>query len=149
MNFSGKFRYWIPALLWMCVIFWMSTGTFASEETSKIVEPVIRFLLPQIPDSKVDMIHGLIRKCGHLSEYFVLGLLLFRALGKGKTALPAGRVVLYSVIIIALYAASDEFHQTFVYDRTPSVVDVGIDTVGGILGQLWLLVRSRRPRRGD
>jgi VanZ family protein len=132
----------------MCVIFWMSTGAFASEGTSKIIEPVIRFLLPQISAREVDMIHGLIRKCGHLTEYFVLGLLLFRAFGKGQTAVSAGRVVLYSVIIIALYAASDEFHQTFVYNRTPSVVDVGIDTAGGILGQLAFLVWSCRSRRG-
>jgi VanZ family protein len=149
VNFSDKFRYWVPAFLWMCIIFWMSTGTFASEETSKIIEPVIRFLLPRIPAGNVDMIHDLIRKCAHLSEYFVLGLLLFRAFGKGQAALPAGRVVLYSVIIVALYAASDEFHQTFVYDRTPSILDVGIDTAGGILGQIGPLIWSRRSRRRD
>jgi VanZ family protein len=149
MSFSGNFRYWLPVLLWMCVIFCMSTGAFSSGETSKIIDPVIRFLLPQASGRRVDMIHSLIRKCGHLGEYFVLGLLLFRAFRKGRAELPAGRVVLYSVIIIAFYAASDEFHQTFVYGRTPSLVDVGIDTAGGILAQLALLVRSCRSPRPD
>jgi VanZ family protein len=148
MNFSGKFRYWLPVLFWMCIIFWMSTDAFSSGETSRIVEPVIRFLLPQASGRRVDMIHSLIRKCGHLGEYFVLGLLLFRAFRKGQAGLPVERVVLYSVVIIALYAASDEFHQTFVYGRTPSLVDVGIDTAGGIVAQLaCLLCRHERDSR--
>jgi len=143
MNCSGKFRYWLPVFLWMCVIFLMSTGSFASAETSRFIEPAIRFLFPHMSDRKVDFIHGLIRKCGHLSEYFILGLLLFWAFGKGRADPPARRAVLYSVIIIALYAASDEFHQMFVAGRTPSVVDVGIDTVGGMLAQAVCLLFRR------
>lgn len=143
MDFSGKVRYWLPVFLWMCVIFTMSTSLFSSRETSKFIEPVIRFLLPYIPGHEVDIIHGLIRKCGHLSEYFVLGILLFRAFGAIDAELSVGRIVLYSVIVIALYAASDEFHQTFVYGRTPSVVDVGIDTVGGMFAQAGCLLFRR------
>lgn len=124
----------------MCVIFLMSTSAFSSRETSKIIEPIIRFVLPHLPGREVDLIHGFIRKCGHISEYFLLGLLLFRAFREAKADLPAGRVVMYSVIVIALYASSDEFHQTFVYSRTPSVIDVGIDTAGGVLAQIACLV---------
>lgn len=144
MNSPGKFRYWLPVFLWMAVIFWLSTNTFSSVETSRLIEPVIRFLVPGISDRKVHIIHGLIRKCGHLTEYFVLGVLLFRAFRRGSAKLTA-RAILYSVIIIALYAASDEFHQTFVYSRTPSLVDVGIDTAGGMFAQFtYLLCRHRR-----
>jgi VanZ family protein len=45
---------------------------------------------------------------------------------------------------IVLYASSDEFHQSFVATRTASIIDVGIDTLGGTLaiaiGALWRLV---------
>lgn len=145
MNYSGKFGYWLPVFLWMCIISLMSTGSFSSAETSKFIEPAIRFLFPNMSDRKVDFIHGLIRKCGHLSEYFILGLLLYRAFGRGLADLPAGRAraALYSVIVIAVYAASDEFHQTFVAGRTPSVVDVGIDTAGGMLAQAACLLFRR------
>jgi len=39
------------------------------------------------------------------------------------------------VILVVLWAAGDEFHQSFVSTRTGSVVDVVIDTAGGVLAQ--------------
>lgn len=147
IGFSDKFRYWLPVVFWMCVIFLMSTAEFSSRETSRIIEPIIRFLLPQMSGREVDFIHAIIRKCGHLGEYFVLGLLLFRAFGNRPAERPALTVMLYSVIIIVLYAVSDELHQIFVVGRTPSPVDVGIDTAGGIIGQVFCLLfrRGRDP----
>jgi VanZ family protein len=50
-----------------------------------------------------------------------------------------------SLLGVVLYAASDEFHQSFVPERTASLVDVGIDTLGGIIAQgvsvLWHVIR--------
>jgi VanZ family protein len=43
--------------------------------------------------------------------------------------------VFYSLVIVIFVAATDEYHQAFVASRTSSVVDIGIDIVGGILGQ--------------
>lgn len=118
----------------------MSTADFSFRETSNIIEPVIRFLSPHVSESRFHFINDLVRKCAHLSEYFFLGLLLFRAFKEVEADMPPGRVVMLSVVIIALYAASDEFHQTSVYSRTPSLVDVGIDTAGGILAQITCLL---------
>ncbi len=44
----------------------------------------------------------------------------------------------------ALFAASDEFHQTFVQSRTPSVHDVFLDVAGALLGLLIVTVFARR-----
>jgi VanZ family protein len=136
LNFSNIFKYWSPVILWMSFIFWMSTDTFSAKHTSLIIEPILRFLMPEISSQELDMIHGLIRKCGHVVEYFVLGLFLFRAFRASFIRSRIWYWVFPSIIGVVLYAASDEFHQSFVSARTASIIDVGIDTTGGILSQI-------------
>ena len=75
-----------------------------------------------------------LRKGAHVTEYAVLGALLYRALGREASALAAG----------IAYAVTDELHQHFVRGRHASPVDVAIDAVGVALGMLvWLRVRER------
>ena len=71
------------------------------------------------------------RHCAHVGEYAVLALLMWRALRWG-TSMSMRMSTLYGVILLgcALFAASDEFHQTFVKSRTPSVRDVFLDIAG-------------------
>jgi VanZ family protein len=146
MSFIRKFKYWAPVFLWMSVIFWMSTGTFSAQNTSMIIEPILYFLMPSISPEKVAMIHGVMRKLGHVTEYFILGILLFRAFRGGLKELRNLRWALSSLLVVVLYAAGDEFHQSFIPARTASLFDVGIDTFGGILSQgasiLWHLSRK-------
>jgi VanZ family protein len=141
MSFVRIFKYWSPVLLWMGCIFWMSTDTFSSQNTSLIIEPVVRFLVPSISPHMVNTIHAAIRKLGHVTEFFVLGILLFRAFRIGSMELRLWRCAFSSFLVIVLYAASDEFHQSFVFSRTASLLDVGIDTFAGLLAQgvsvLW------------
>ena len=117
----------------MGVIFWMSTGMFSSEHTSQIIVPFLNFLFPGLAPDQVDMIHGLIRKAGHVTEYFLLGILFFHAFRSNSLQKWSLRWTIYSIIGVVFYAASDEFHQTFVSSRTASLVDFGIDSAGGIL----------------
>ena len=76
-----------------------------------------------------------IRKCAHVTEYAVLALLLWRALRSIPVLRAKTLIVLAAVVLgCALFAASDEFHQTFIKSRTPSVRDVLLDIAGAILG---------------
>jgi len=78
-----------------------------------------------------------IRKCAHVTEYAVLALLLWRALRSIPVLRAKTLIVLAAVVLgCALFAATDEFHQTFVKSRTPSVRDVLLDIAGAILGLL-------------
>jgi VanZ family protein len=119
----------------------MSTEAFSSPNTFSLVETVIRFLVPKISFQEVRLIHAFIRKSGHVIEYFILGLLLFRAFRGSSIASWNSRWSFFAVIVVVLWAPSDEFHQSFIPTRTASIVDVAIDTAGGILAQfvgaLW------------
>ncbi len=148
MTSSRNFaKYWFPVLLWMCFTFWMSTETFSSENTFSWIEMLLRFLAPKISPQEMVFIHVLIRKTAHVSEYFVLGLLLFRTFRGNSTLLWNWRWSFFAVIGVALWAAGDEFHQSFVSTRTASAVDVVIDTAGGILSQFVAALWHRYRRK--
>lgn len=149
MDFNRSIKYWLPVVVWMVFIFSMSTGEFTAQNTSRFIEPIIRFLLPWASTLTIDVLHGVIRKCGHLTEYFILGLLLFRAFWGGSKEGRVTRWAALAVLVVVLYAASDEFHQWFVPGRTASPMDVGIDTVGGILAQGVTVFRAKRHSRGE
>jgi VanZ family protein len=135
--------YWLPAILWMGVIFWMSTETFSSENTSPLLKMILVVLVPRIPSQAVEWIHLLIRKAAHVTEYFVLGLLVFRAFRGGSASSWNLRWPFFAILLLALFAMFDEFHQSLVPAREASIGDVGIDTAGGFLAQLVILWRHR------
>ena len=89
------------------------------------------------------MIHGLIRKSAHVAEYFVLGLLLFRAFRSDSSQPWDWRWTIYAVVVVFLYAMSDEFHQIYVTSRGSSIFDVGLDTAGGVLSQIAIMLRLK------
>lgn len=113
---------WIPALLWMAGIFWLSS----------------REALPAPPG----MSHDIGAVAGHFLAYFVLALHLLWAfdgldLSRGRTLLLAGTVA-------ALYGLSDEFHQSFVPGRDASIEDVLVDLAGISCALALWSIRWRR-----
>jgi VanZ family protein len=105
---------WLPVFAWAAVIFAFSS-------------------IPSL-SSGLGVWDTVLRKCAHVTEYAILGALLYRALGREALALAVG----------IAYAATDELHQHFVRGRHASPVDVAIDAVGVALGMLvWLRVRER------
>lgn len=84
----------------------------------------------------VEKIDFPIRKCAHFFEYAVLGVFLFGAiydLDNKKTNL---YYVCLPQIIGILYSCTDEIHQLFVPGRAGRIMDVGIDSLGCMLGIL-------------
>jgi VanZ family protein len=140
-------KYWSPVILWMGVIFWMSSGTFSSENTSHIIIPLLNYLFPWLSPQTEDLIHGLIRKAGHIIEYFILGLFFFRAFRGASLQTWRLRWTIYAMTGVALFALSDEFHQAFVATRDASIVDVGIDSAGGVLSQIAMILCNFHCRK--
>jgi VanZ family protein len=77
----------------------------------------------------------ILRKLAHLAVYSVLTVFLFRA-SRLHVARPT-HAWLLALLIAALYASSDEWHQTFVPGREGTVRDILIDSTG-IVG-VWVL----------
>ncbi len=137
--------YWLPPFLWMGAIFWFSTDTFSAGNTGSILEPVLRWLIPQITHAQINLAHFLVRKAGHFTVYAVLALLLMRAFRSGSTVRWHWRWALTSCLIVSLYALSDELHQAFTITRGASIYDSFIDMAGGFTTVIVLgLKRWRR-----
>ncbi len=126
---------WWPAVLWAVLISGFSTGAFTSEHTSRFIVPFLHWLMPQASQERLEFIHHIIRKCGHLTEYFILSFLILRGFRAGQRGMHL-RWALLTVLLILGYAALDEYHQSFVPGRTAAVSDVLIDTCGGIVAQI-------------
>jgi len=139
-------RYWMPAILWMALIFLGSTDILSAEHTSRFLVPFLRWIDPQISLAALNMIQVLIRKLGHLTEYAILAALLWPAFGRGITwHLKMSILFLVAWVACAIFAASDEFHQSFVPSRTASPSDVMIDICGALVGLAicWAFARRK------
>lgn len=143
---NESLRNWLPVFLWAALIFVFSTDIFSSANTAGAFEPILQQLFPQLPVDYIERLHAVFRKLGHFTEYFVLGGLLWRALRYHDAAGSRSRRLALSIAITAIYAISDEWHQSFVPSRTASVIDVLIDTLGGICGIWTFKLRSRHLR---
>ena len=135
---------WLPVAVWALFIYGSSTSTFASPQTSRVLIPVLHWLLPDAAPQTLDLIHEISRKSAHFVNYFVLGLLLFRAL-RGSNRGWGLRWALLAVLLAFSYAASDEYHQSFEAGRGPSAMDALLDTAGAATAQaaIWALLRLR------
>jgi len=132
--------------VWAAIIFTSSTDTFSAEHTQGIVVGILRLLLPHAPESALFMLHDFIRKCTHVGEYFIFGVLLFRAIRAPEQGWQWHWAFL-AMLIAVLYASSDEIHQIFVPSRGASFFDALLDSGGAILAQLAAWIVNRRERQ--
>lgn len=151
-----KYKYvtWIPAFILMCIIFLFSSKTATvSDQSSLQIASVIYNIYENTSDTVIenherDQILGLInhitRKMAHGLEYCVLAIFVslhLYACGKVKW-----KLFISSIIFSSFYAATDEFHQTFVAGRSGQVSDVLIDTMGATIGVIIFMLLCKRIR---
>ncbi len=145
------FKYWLPVIIWMMVIFSASGDHESFQHSSRIIAPLMRWLFPSITETNLDHVVLAVRKCAHLAEYMVLAFLFWRAVCQPVQADPRPwnpKLAMAAVVFVAIYAATDEYHQRFVPSRGPSVHDVLIDTTGAAIGMVFLRqFWNRRQRR--
>lgn len=132
MKFRQIARAWLPVVLWMALMFFGSTDLMSAEHTSRFLAPFLRWLRPDISAETIAQAHLLMRKAAHLTEYAILTGLLFRALG-GLIG-PFWWRATIALLPALIFAAADEYHQSFVLSRTSSLGDVLFDCCGAIAG---------------
>ena len=80
------------------------------------------------------MPEGIDQNLLHYPEYALLGFLLARALQAERPGRPSFKVAVIALALSALFGMSDEFHQAFVPNRVPDVVDWYHDVIGAAAG---------------
>ncbi len=109
---------WLPSIILMGAIFYFSS-------------------IPSKEMVSFGAVDTLVKKSGHMLGYALLGLAYLRGTNTFRW-----QSILIALAGVVLYAISDEYHQSFVAGRTSTIMDVGIDTLGGTLG---LLIVSTAP----
>jgi VanZ like family len=134
MRFPSFIKHWLPVFGWLALMFVGSTDLMSAEHTSRFIGPFLRWLDPTISVWTILEIQNYVRKAAHVAEYAVLASLLYRALINGVFVGRRMRSAAVVLLICATFAATDEYHQSFVPSRTSSVRDAGIDVCGALLG---------------
>ncbi|WP_395139356.1 VanZ family protein [Armatimonas sp.] len=142
-------RYTLPLLIWMSFIFMMSGDTGSTQHTRPLMRSILRRLAPslaaQLTPTQVDRIDFNIRKTSHVLEYLLLALLAYRA-ARGGSPHFRSRHVLFPLVLGIGFAASDEWHQSFIPSRWGVAADVLYDSFGVTLGTLLSQWREQLQR---
>src|SRR2546422_7505869 len=134
-----------PLALWAALIFIGSTSLMSGSNTNALLQPVLLWLFPHASEATIRLINFIvIRKSAHFTEYAIFALLAARAFRTSSHSSLRNHWFATSLLLVALYSLSDEFHQSFVPSRTPSIYDSMIDTFGGLVA-LALIVARKRP----
>lgn len=143
----------VIAVMVMIFCFSAQTGQQSGAMSGQITRWIISLFVPDFENMTAENQESLrytvglvIRKLAHFSEYALLGVTLMLHIAQIQKRTAVRLPWLWAWVIGTLYAASDEFHQGFVADRGPSVLDVAIDSSGviaGVLLMMWILHRSK------
>ena len=134
----------VPALLMMYLIFSFSAqdGTTSGNLSYKVSEIIVETANDAFDlhwssseiKQHIKEIHHPVRKLAHMTEYFLLAVAIsFPLYVYGVRGI---WLMILAGIVCVGFAGLDEYHQSFVDSRTPSVKDVGIDSIGAMIGVL-------------
>lgn len=138
------------AISWMAVIFFFSSqeadeSSAQSNAVGMLLGRLVVSDFDELPKKErekfADTWDYPIRKAAHMTEYVLLGFLVVEAMTDRFYTLEKEKNInkyrLYAAIafgIALMYAISDEIHQYFVPGRACMAMDVGIDSVGALIG---------------
>jgi len=103
---------WLPAILWMSFLFYLSNQAAPLERVASDVDPFV----------------------AHVAVYSILGFLLHAALAGHNSAAPRWVPLSIAFALAVLYGVSDEIHQAYVPGRVASELDLVADAIGAAIG---------------
>lgn len=145
---NKKLIFTILTLVWVAVIFSFSLqpGDVSGDLSGSLIRRILAFFVPGVLENpeQLELFHTILRKCAHLTEFMILGVL-------GRNAMQYMEVQFKGISTMAFcvtIAAIDETLQLFVSGRAGRVQDVLIDSAGVVMGILvvavWLKLKSKR-----
>jgi VanZ family protein len=142
-------RVWFPVVLGICIIAIESQEFMGADFTSGPLRLLFQAIFGHVSDASWELLHHYIRKCGHFFFYGFMGLAWLRA---WWLTLPRSRFIpdaLLALLGTALVASCDEWHQSFLPNRTGTPWDVLLDCTGAIVLQVivYIFMRTFKPKR--
>jgi VanZ family protein len=119
----NKWVRFLPSILWMAVIFYMSGRT---GDEMGVLLPFFQQWFPAMNDFN----------WGHFIAYFILACTLYFGFGTYGSF----RTKAIVVVICVLYGISDEYHQSFVAGRHSDWLDLRNDTIGAALAMVLVSI---------
>lgn len=133
---------WSLVIVWMVVIFLFSSQNGnQSNHNNRLLVDILKNLGINLDSILGSIDDYIIRKLAHMTEYFILFHLLYNALSEKYNFWKASS---FSLLVVFLYASSDEYHQSFIPGRGPSFKDVLIDTGGGSIALIIRIIIVKR-----
>ena len=139
---------WFPVALGITVILFESTEFMGADHTTGPFRWLFQSIFGPISDASWDNIHHYIRKSGHFVFYGLLGLAWLRSWWMTLPRLRYFEVAVLGLLGTALVASCDEWHQTFLPNRTGSASDVWLDCCGAITLELLVYICFRVCKPG-
>ena len=125
-------------LFWMGLIFYfsMDSGIESTKKSDGIIIRTSEILLrrkltEQEKTLYIEKYQVYVRKTAHFTLYFFLGLSILLLLKEFH--LFCKKDILVTILLVFLYACSDEIHQLFISERSGEILDVLLDTFGGVV----------------
>jgi VanZ family protein len=134
---------WATTICWAVLIGDLSSEGYGSSFTELWLSQILSlFRLHPSPET-LHLLNFLVRKLAHMTEYAIFAQLLYVGLLGADDLEWRPRTALWSALIAGAYSLTDEFHQSFVPNRTASLADCALDTTGAILGLLVVFIVTR------
>ena len=141
-RFPRFVSHYLPLIAWLGFISFASSDNFNAANTSRIIGPLILWVFPNTSPETLAVVHFIMRKVAHFTEYAILGFLAARAFRTSTQ-----RWFLICAALVVVYALLDEYHQSFVPSRTASIFDSMIDMAGGLAALIF--IRSRKGAKAQ
>jgi VanZ family protein len=140
---------WLPVLAGIAVIVLESTVWFGADHTSHPLRVIFEALFGRISNARWDVIHHFIRKSGHFIFYGLIGLAWLRAWWMTMPRSPFLPDALLALLGTALIASCDEWHQTYLPNRTGTPWDVLLDCCGALvmMSVIYFYLRLKAAER--
>jgi VanZ family protein len=142
---------WGAVILFLALIFLLSNqgGIMSNKLSNRIADLITPYMrhLPVLNNFIGDVginYNTIVRKAGHVLEFFILALLVYRAVRRYKIS--AGACAGITLLICLAFAGLDELHQTLIPTRTPLVEDVLIDAAGAGIGTAIMYAAGKIKR---
>lgn len=134
MDFFRNENFWLylPLILWIGGIFYLSSNKGSVAKTSRYLAPILNSLFPDASEEKLRIYHLCIRKLCHFVGYAILALFASIVFYNSSVIVINRFWYLSAFLLVLIIASADEFKQSFYANRTGSFSDVVLDCAGGL-----------------